>query len=83
MRDFRRLPAERETRAGQPQVTPSLLHLFEATAILLFLVQSVRVLFSVLFGLIYDTIFSGTVAFGVLDSLASDHCMVLVGLALP
>jgi endonuclease/exonuclease/phosphatase family metal-dependent hydrolase len=66
MRDFKRLPAERETRDGQPKVAPPLLHLFEATAVLLFLVQSVRVLFSVLFGLIYDTIFAGTVAFGAL-----------------
>jgi len=33
----------------------------EAAAVLLFLLQSVRVLFSVLFGLIYDTIFEETV----------------------
>jgi len=33
------------------------LRLFEAAAVLLFLLQSVRVLFSVLFGVIYDTIF--------------------------
>ncbi len=38
----------------------------EATAVLLFLVQSVRILFSVLFGLIYDTIFAGTVAFSTM-----------------
>jgi len=38
----------------------------EASAVLLFFVQAVRVLFSVLFGLIYDTIFSGTVSFGVM-----------------
>jgi endonuclease/exonuclease/phosphatase family metal-dependent hydrolase len=38
----------------------------ETTAVLLFFVQAVRVLFSVLFGLIYDTIFSGTVAFSTL-----------------
>ncbi|HHH41033.1 MAG TPA: hypothetical protein ENK56_03390 [Chloroflexi bacterium] len=33
----------------------------EATAVLFFLLQAVRVLFSVLFGLIYDTIFAGRV----------------------
>ncbi len=38
----------------------------EATTVLLFFVQSVRVLFSVLFGLIYDTIFEETVAFSTL-----------------
>jgi endonuclease/exonuclease/phosphatase family metal-dependent hydrolase len=38
----------------------------EATAILLFLVQAVRVLFSVLFGLIYDTIFAETLAISTL-----------------
>jgi len=37
------------------------LRTLEATVILLFLVQSVRVLFSVLFGLIYDTIFTETI----------------------
>jgi endonuclease/exonuclease/phosphatase family metal-dependent hydrolase len=36
-------------------------HLVETTAVLLFFVQAVRVLFSVLFGLIYDAIFSETV----------------------
>ncbi len=36
--------------------------LVETTAVLLFFVQAVRVLFSVLFGLIYDAIFSETVA---------------------
>ncbi len=38
----------------------------EAGAVLLFFVQSVRVLFSVLFGLIYDTIFTGVVALSTL-----------------
>ena len=38
----------------------------EAVAVLLFFVQSVRVLFSVLFGLIYDTIFEETLAFSTL-----------------
>ena len=41
--------------------SPRLHRLLETTAILLFFVQAVRVLFSVLFGLIYDTIFSETV----------------------
>lgn len=41
-------------------------HTLEATAVLLFLVQAVRVLFSVLFGLIYDAIFAETLAFGTL-----------------
>lgn len=35
----------------------------EASAVLLFLLHSVRVLFSVLFGIIYDTVFGGTTAF--------------------
>ena len=41
----------------------------EAAIILLFLVQAVRVLFSVLFGLIYDTIFSEKVALGTLGGI--------------
>lgn len=36
-----------------------MMHLVEATAIFLFFVQAVRVLFSVLFGVIYDAIFAG------------------------
>ncbi len=39
---------------------------FEAISILLFLVQAVRVLFSVLFGLIYDAIFAETLALSTL-----------------
>jgi cell shape-determining protein MreD len=42
--------------------SPRFLCTLEAAATLLFLVQSVRVLLSVLFGLIYDTIFSETLA---------------------
>jgi endonuclease/exonuclease/phosphatase family metal-dependent hydrolase len=42
---------------------PRLLRTLEAAAVLLFLLQAVRVLFSVLFGLIYDVVFSGTAAF--------------------
>jgi endonuclease/exonuclease/phosphatase family metal-dependent hydrolase len=42
------------------------LHTLEAAATLLFVVQSVRVLFSVLFGLIYDAIFSETLALSTL-----------------
>jgi len=42
------------------------LRTLEATTVLLFIVQSVRVLFSVLFGLIYDVIFAETVAFTTL-----------------
>ena len=41
---------------------PRSARLVETTAVLLFFVQAVRVLFSVLFGLIYDAIFSETVA---------------------
>jgi endonuclease/exonuclease/phosphatase family metal-dependent hydrolase len=41
-------------------------HTLEATAVLLFLVQAVRVLFSILFGLIYDAIFAETLAFSML-----------------
>jgi endonuclease/exonuclease/phosphatase family metal-dependent hydrolase len=44
----------------------NLFRTLEASAVLLFFVQSVRVLFSVLFGLIYDTVFSGAVALGTL-----------------
>ena len=45
---------------------PRLFRTIEATTVMLFLVQAVRVLFSVLFGLIYDTIFSETVPFSTL-----------------
>ncbi|MCK4473199.1 MAG: hypothetical protein KAW49_15560, partial [Anaerolineae bacterium] len=45
---------------------PRFLRTLEATAVLLFLVQAVRVLFSVLFGLIYDTIFAETLAISTL-----------------
>jgi endonuclease/exonuclease/phosphatase family metal-dependent hydrolase len=45
---------------------PRLPRTLEATVVLLFLVQSVRVLFSVLFGLIYDAIFAETLAFSTL-----------------
>ncbi len=43
-----------------------LLRTLEATAVLLFFVQAVRVLFSVLFGLIYDFIFAETLPFTTL-----------------
>jgi endonuclease/exonuclease/phosphatase family metal-dependent hydrolase len=45
---------------------PRLLCTLEASATLLFLLQAVRVLFSVLFGLIYDFIFAETLAFSTL-----------------
>jgi endonuclease/exonuclease/phosphatase family metal-dependent hydrolase len=45
---------------------PRLLCTLEASATLLFLVQAVRVLFSILFGLIYDFIFAETLAFSTL-----------------
>jgi endonuclease/exonuclease/phosphatase family metal-dependent hydrolase len=45
---------------------PRSLRTLEATAVLLFLVQAVRVLFSVLFGLIYDAIFAQTLALSTL-----------------
>jgi len=45
---------------------PRFLRTLEATAVLLFLVQAVRVLFSVLFSLIYDAIFSETLAISTL-----------------
>ena len=48
---------------------PRFLRLLEATAVLLFLVQAVRVVFSVLFGLIYDTIFAGRVSFVTLPGV--------------
>ena len=43
--------------------------LLETTATLLFFVQAVRVLFSVLFGLIYDAIFSETVPIATLGAI--------------
>jgi len=43
-----------------------LLHTLEASAVLLFFLQAMRVLFSVLFGLIYDFIFAGTLPFSTL-----------------
>jgi endonuclease/exonuclease/phosphatase family metal-dependent hydrolase len=46
-----------------------LLRTLEAAAVLLFLVQSIRVLFSVLFGLIYDAIFDETLAFTTLGGV--------------
>ncbi len=52
-----------------PMNSPRSLRTLEATAVLLFLVQSMRVLFSVLFGLIYDTIFSETMAFSTLGTI--------------
>lgn len=42
---------------------PKLFRTLEAAAVLLFLLQAVRVLFSVLFGIIYDVVFGGTAAF--------------------
>ena len=51
-----------------------------ATAILLFLVQSVRVLFSVLFGFIYDTIFTGTMP---LTTMGGILLVVIVALLTP
>jgi len=46
--------------------SPRSLRTLEAIAVLLFLVQAVRVLFSVLFGLIYDFIFAETLPFSTL-----------------
>lgn len=63
---------------------PKTLRALEATVILLFLLQAVRVLFSVLFGIIYDVVFGGTVAFYSL--LLVMFCVVaafLTPLALP
>ncbi len=57
-----------------------LLRNLEATAVLLFLVQSVRVLFSVLFGIIYDTIFAGTIP---LTTLGGILLVVIVALLMP
>jgi endonuclease/exonuclease/phosphatase family metal-dependent hydrolase len=45
---------------------PGFFRALEATAVLLSLVQAVRALFSVLFGLIYDAIFSETLPFSTL-----------------
>ena len=59
---------------------PRFLRTLEATAILLFLVQSVRVLFSVLFGLIYDTIFTGAIP---LTTMGGILLVVIVALLTP
>jgi endonuclease/exonuclease/phosphatase family metal-dependent hydrolase len=48
---------------------PRPFHTLEAAATLLFLVQSVRVLFSVLFGLIYDAVFDETLPFSTLAAI--------------
>ena len=47
--------------------TSRVLRSLEATAVLLFFVQATRVLFSVLFGLIYDFIFAETLPFSTLS----------------
>jgi len=59
---------------------PKFLHPLEATAVLLFLVQSVRVLFSVLFGLIYDTIFAEMIP---LTTMGGVLLLVIVALLTP
>ena len=46
--------------------TPERLRTLEASACLLFLVVSLRALFSVLFGLFYDAVFAGTLPLGEL-----------------
>jgi len=46
---------------------PTVLRSLEATAVLLFLVQAIRVLFSILFGLIYDFIFAEMLPFSTLS----------------
>ncbi len=63
---------------------PKTLRALEATVVLLFLLQTVRVLFSVLFGIIYDVVFGGTVAF--YNLLLVMFCVIaafLTPLALP
>jgi endonuclease/exonuclease/phosphatase family metal-dependent hydrolase len=59
---------------------PGLIRTLEATAILLFLVQAVRVLFSILFGLIYDFIFDETLPFTM---LAVIMLCIIAGLLTP
>lgn len=43
--------------------------MLEATSVLLFFLQAIRVLFSVLFGIIYDQVFAGPVTYGLFLSL--------------
>ena len=59
---------------------PGSFRTLEATATMLFLVQAVRVLFSVLFGVIYDAIFSGTVALSTLGLIV---LFIIVALLAP
>ena len=47
----------------------NILRTVEAAAILLFLVQAVRVLFSVLFGVIYDAVFAGPMSMSMVISV--------------
>jgi len=47
----------------------NILRTVEAAAILLFLVQAVRVLFSVLFGVIYDAVFAGPMSMSMVTSV--------------
>ena len=57
----------------------SIFRTLEASAALLFLVQSLRVLFSVLFGLIYDFIFAETLAFSTMSIIML--CVIVAFLA--
>jgi len=57
----------------------NILRTVEATAVFLFLLQAVRVLFSVLFGIIYDAIFEGPMTI----SVAVVHALVLLALLSP
>jgi hypothetical protein len=50
--------------------SPRSLRTLEASAVLLFLLQAVRVLFSVLFGLIYNVVFAQSTTFGTLAVIA-------------
>jgi endonuclease/exonuclease/phosphatase family metal-dependent hydrolase len=60
--------------------SPRAIRTLEAAAIFLFLLQAARVLFSVLFGLIYDVVFAQTVAFGTLGVVV---VFVIVAFLLP
>ena len=57
----------------------NILRAVEATAVLLFLLQAIRVLFSVLFGIIYDAVFEGPMTL----SVAIAHALVLLALLAP
>jgi endonuclease/exonuclease/phosphatase family metal-dependent hydrolase len=74
----------RDHRKGQEREGDLRSRALEATAVLLFLLQAVRVLLSVLFGLIYNVVFAETLGFGTLGAVVVlVLCSFLLPLAAP